>query len=259
MPQVIITDLDGTLLRTDKNISDYTVCVFEKCRQRGIKIIIATARSEKSTERITKLIKPDIMIYNGGALVKNNKNKIIYERYISAEDSDALLNYLKDNKNIGVVTIETLNNYYVTYKNVAWHSDYKHGIYYDFSRPLSENTYKITVEIHNKKTAEKIKKKFKNIKIIEFAGEDWYGFYHPEAGKYSAIEAVLLKENLKLNDITAFGDDFNDMEMIKNCGTGVAMENGIDELKTVSDHICKSNDNDGAAEWIEKNILNTGN
>jgi len=255
MPKVIITDLDGTLLRTDKTISDYTVSVFEECRQRGIKIIIATARSEKSTERITKLIKPDIMIYNGGALVKNNINKIIYKKYISAADSDEFLNYLKENKDIGVVTIETFNNYYVTYKNVAWHSDYMHGIYYDFSRPLSENTYKITAEIQNKEIAAEIEKKFKKIKTIEFAGENWYGFYHPEASKYSAIEAVLLKENFKLDDITAFGDDYNDMEMIQKCGAGVAMENGIDELKKISDYICKKNNDDGVAKWIEENIF----
>jgi len=254
MPSAIITDLDGTLLRSDKTVSGYTVSIFEKCRQRGIKIIIATARSEKSAERITRLIKPDIMIYNGGSLVKNKANEIIYEKYISTEDSDTLLDDFKNNKNIGVVTIETINNYYVTYKDVSWHSDYMHGIYYDFSKPLSEKTYKITVEIHEKEIANKIKDKLKNIKVIEFAGENWYGFYPNDASKYLAIEEISKKENLKLDEIAAFGDDYNDIEMIEKCGTGVAVENGIDELKKAADYICQSNNKDGVAEWIEMNI-----
>jgi hydroxymethylpyrimidine pyrophosphatase-like HAD family hydrolase len=53
----------------------------------------------------------------------------------------------------------------------------------------------------------------------------------------------------------AFGDDYNDIEMLQRCGTGIAMENGIDEIKKISDYICGSNNKDGVARWIEKNIL----
>ena len=53
----------------------------------------------------------------------------------------------------------------------------------------------------------------------------------------------------------AFGDDINDKEMFSNCGLSVAMDNAIDEIKKIADHICDSNDNDGVAKYLENSIL----
>jgi hydroxymethylpyrimidine pyrophosphatase-like HAD family hydrolase len=50
MAQMIVMDLNNTLLNSDKNISDYSISILEKCRSTGIKIVIATARSKKSAE-----------------------------------------------------------------------------------------------------------------------------------------------------------------------------------------------------------------
>ena len=67
MIKAIVTDLDGTLLRSDKSISEYTLNVLERCRAQGIVIGAATARSENSAKRYLDLIKPEIIISNGGA------------------------------------------------------------------------------------------------------------------------------------------------------------------------------------------------
>ena len=56
-------------------------------------------------------------------------------------------------------------------------------------------------------------------------------------------------------EVAAFGDDYSDVKMIAACGFGVAMSNAIDEVKAVADYICGSNDEGGAARWIEENIL----
>ena len=45
--KAIITDLDRTLLRTDKTVSEYTRTILKKCRDRGIVLMAATARSEE--------------------------------------------------------------------------------------------------------------------------------------------------------------------------------------------------------------------
>jgi hydroxymethylpyrimidine pyrophosphatase-like HAD family hydrolase len=53
----------------------------------------------------------------------------------------------------------------------------------------------------------------------------------------------------------SFGDDKNDLEMIKRCGIGVAVENALDEVKNVAKYVCKSNNDDGVARWLEEYIL----
>ena len=50
--------------------------------------------------------------------------------------------------------------------------------------------------------------------------------------------------------VIAFGDDFNDMEMIQHAGMGVAMGNAVDELKTLADHVTVTNDQDGFAVFL---------
>ncbi|GHU60372.1 Cof-type HAD-IIB family hydrolase [Spirochaetia bacterium] len=255
MAKMIVMDLDGTLLTDDKNISDYTRSILEKCKKNGIKIVIATARSEKSAKRCIELIKPDIMILNGGALVINNNGENIYKKLLSIKTSNGIINECIHNKNVGDLTVETDRDYYVSYKNPAYHPDYMHGKYYDFSKPLSQETYKITVEIFDKETALNIENKFKECKLISFSGENWHRFAHKEGEKMTAIEAISKNKNIPISDIIAFGDDYNDIEMIKKCGTGVAMENGINETKEIAKYICGNNNEDGVGKWIEKNIL----
>jgi len=255
MTQMIVMDLDNTLLNSDKNISDYSISILEKCRSTGIKIVIATARSKKSAERIIKLIKPDFMILNGGSLVINNIEKIIYNKIITKEISNGILFELNKIKDNGYITIETINNYYVNYNNPAWHSDYMHGIYHDFSIPLSENAYKITAELKNNSVIDEIRKKYNDVNIIKFSDLNSYGFYNKEANKYLAIKSIINEENIQIENVISFGDDYNDIEMIEKCGTGIAMENGIDEIKNIAKNICRSNNEDGVANWIENNIL----
>ena len=55
---------------------------------------------------------------------------------------------------------------------------------------------------------------------------------------------------LSPDEIAVFGDDFNDIGMLRLCGRGIAMENAIAEVKQAADEICLSNEQDGVARWI---------
>ena len=61
--------------------------------------------------------------------------------------------------------------------------------------------------------------------------------------------------SIESKDTLAFGDEINDMEMIQMAGTGIAMANASETLKKEADFITLSNDEDGIAYYIEKNIL----
>ena len=61
--------------------------------------------------------------------------------------------------------------------------------------------------------------------------------------------------NISPHDIIAFGDDTNDIKMLKTAGTGVAMGNAINSVKEVADYITESNDNEGISAWINKYLI----
>ena len=73
--------------------------------------------------------------------------------------------------------------------------------------------------------------------------------------KSDAVRRVVEREGADLSAVIAFGDDTNDIEMIRDTGIGVAMANAVDSVKSAADHITASNDEDGVALAIEELLL----
>ncbi|MDE6596860.1 MAG: HAD hydrolase family protein, partial [Oscillospiraceae bacterium] len=88
-----------------------------------------------------------------------------------------------------------------------------------------------------------------------FSGEIWRRFASKKAENAFALEKISERLCISAENIAAFGDDFNDVEMLKYCGTGVAMGNAVEEAKQAADFVCDTNDNDGLAKFIEENFL----
>ena len=88
---------------------------------------------------------------------------------------------------------------------------------------------------------------FKSDKSIEVSSKN--------VSKYAAIKKLADLLNIKNDEIVAFGDSPNDLDMIKNCGFGVSMKNALDEVKKVSDATTvKDHNDDGMTDFL-KNIL----
>ena len=122
-------------------------------------------------------------------------------------------------------------------------------------KPLSCNINKIVAELSDSKIAEEIANK-NNCRLQSYQGEKWYAFLPEKSGKVQAILELVKSLNMDLRDIVCFGDDKNDIGMLQMCGTGVAVSNAVMEVKEYADCITLSNDEDGVADWIEKNVLN---
>mgnify|MGYP001212216607 FL=1 len=83
MTKMVVTDLDDTLLRTDKSISKYTIDIINRVRNQGIKIIFATARGVSTESLIPYELFDGYVLMNGAKAYVNNR--LIYDRTISAD------------------------------------------------------------------------------------------------------------------------------------------------------------------------------
>ena len=128
------------------------------------------------------------------------------------------------------------------------------AVYCDYSSPLDVQANKIVAELPDESVARGIAAKT-NCKLQCYRGEKWYAFIPAGSGKTTAIKALAEAGGISLEDIVAFGDDLNDIEMLKLCGTGVAVSNAIPEVREASDEITLSNDEDGVAEWLAGHVL----
>lgn len=75
------------------------------------------------------------------------------------------------------------------------------------------------------------------------------------ATKWNGIRAMLKAVGIHSREAIYFGDDYDDIESIKNCGMGVAVSNAIEEVLAIADSVAESNDMDGVARYIEENCL----
>lgn len=251
--KMIILDLDGTLLRSDKTISDYTISILERCKQKDIVIVIATGRSEMSAKHYIDMVKPDGIVSNGGSLARYG-GEIIYKSMLSAKISDEIITDLMCKKEFISIRLETEAGYYETYKEVDYPGS-KYAIHHDFQSPLSQDTLKIVAELTCGEVAKEIEEIYPECSMIPFSDEEWYRFANKDSDKMNAIEEIAQSFNIDISQMISFGDDYNDIKMIKYCGIGVAMGNAIDEVKNVANYICDTNDNDGVAKWLEKYVL----
>ena len=79
---------------------------------------------------------------------------------------------------------------------------------------MSEDTYKITIEILNDKVAQEIADKFPQCRMLAFTGENYYRFASKNSSKINAIRETAKSLNIDMSQVVAFGDDYNDFEMI---------------------------------------------
>lgn len=252
--KLIITDLDHTILHTDKTISDYTQYIFKKCSEYGIKTAIATARYKIGAEEFIRILNPDFEITADGTMIHSN-SKLIYGCGFDLKTTNHIISEIMNISKMSEMTV-------ATDIGILWNSNLitsspilNNAIYYDYSKPLENCAYKIVTELPDKDIALNIANKFTECKLICYRGENRYGFINKNAGKVQAIKALAEYLDIGLANIISFGDDLNDIEMLEQCGYGIAVSNAVKEVLNIADFITDNNDEDGVAKFIENNIF----
>lgn len=254
--RILLFDLDGTLLKDDKTISEHTLRTLGKCKKQGHFIGISTSRSEQNCLGFLKKLKPDILITSGGALVRVNGEIICADSFSVPE----VKNFIETTRRFCgpdcEITVDTLDAHYWNYKTDPKEQDQSWGdsVYTDFA-DFEEEALKICVEIASPTLAEELCSHFPALDCLRFSDGDWYKFTKSGITKENAIPAICKACHASVSDIIAFGDDYVDMGMLKSCGTGVAMGNAIPEVKEIADEITLSNEEDGVAVYLEKHFV----
>ena len=249
--KLLLFDLDGTLLRSDKTISRKTLKALQECRKNGILIGVSTSRGEQNALCFIDELQPDVLIASGGALVKYN-GEYIYKAEFSSEETKRMIAIAREVCGSDCeITIDTIDSHYWNYRIDPKKQDHSWGdsIYTDFI-DFEEMSLKMCVEIFEDSQARRLKELLNECDCIRFSDGYWYKFTKKTATKERAIIEVCSVCKIKTEEIIAFGDDYADIGMLKLCGKGIAMGNAINEVKEKADCVIGSNDEDGIAEYL---------
>lgn len=265
---LFISDLDGTLLKSDGTLSDYTAGVLNGLIDNGLNFSVATARSVHSAgPLIGKLkLRLPIVTQNGVFIQHLMSDEKLYCNSFSA-DERYIIKRLFEELNVHPLVFSMLDNK----ERVIWKkgSETKGILSYINSRKndirlrFVENrteflgemfyfTYIGSFESCAKLKCEFAKLDFCNVLFYEdiYSSEYLCEIMPRNATKRNGVLA--LKEMLGFERIICFGDNLNDISMFEIADIACAVENSVDELKCKADYVVPSNDNDGVAGFIKK-------
>lgn len=246
MIRMILTDLDDTLLRSDKTVSPLSVETLRRCRSAGIAVGICTARGESSVLSFIDSIQPDAVISCGGAMVRW-RGGIVRAAQFTPEETQMLIGAgLRMGCNM---TSDTLTGHYRNYREQ--NADSTWGVVHmtDFSGPC-EPSMKVCFEVEDPSVLQDVASAVRNCDWLRFSGTNWYKFTRADATKESAVCALSEHTGIPLAEMMAFGDDYGDAGMLRICGVGVAVANAIPEVRAAADAIAPGNDDDGVAKYL---------
>ena len=250
---VLLFDLDGTLLRSDKTISAAVLAALDDCRRQGIRMGICTARSRQNTLAFLGALRPDFLITSGGALVQEN-GRYIYQSAFSAEETNRIIRTAREICGAECeITADTMDGHYWNYKADPQNLEKNWGgsVYTDFN-DFEQAALKLCVEIFDDAQAERLKAALPETDCIQFSDGFWYKLTPKGTTKETAMLKLCAAGGISLQDMIAFGDDLADIGMLRLAGTGVAMGNALAEVKQAADVVIGSNDEDGIAAYLRE-------
>ena len=244
--KAIITDLDRTLLRTDKSISTYTLDILNACHRAGILIMAATARPERMVTQYHHMLHFDAMTVTNGARI------ILPDRVVvngfSRDSAGKILAGICKHPDI-ILSMETSDGFFASEDIPEWSPI----VYRDFPElPTDGEIYKILVSSKHDSIFQTVENTLTDDAYCTVAGGSLIHVMSRQATKWNGVKTMLETFHVSPDEAVYFGDDNDDIEAIQMCGTGVAVSNAIEPVLAVADEVTESNDEDGVARFIQR-------
>lgn len=270
--KLICLDMDGTLLDTNKKISDRTKNAIKKAHEKGVKIAISTGRVFISAKYYANMlgISAPIIASNGAYIKEKDKEEIIYKSPIDESLCKDIINIAKNYE---------FHFYLNTCDTIISAKPYPKGYtYLEMSNELPDDM-KVHLEVNTNleeeatnrngqivkaicisddremlENARKEVESLGNLEIVSSLGDN-FEIMNKEVSKGKGVKVLADFYGISQDEVICMGDGENDLSMIKYAGLGVVMGNAPDSIKKYADYIADTNDNDGVAKVIEEFVL----
>lgn len=248
MIKAVFFDVDGTLLsHKQKDVPQSARCALDRLAQLHVDRVVATGRHETELKILpVKDIDFDAYITLNGQLCFDAAGNIFYDNPLPEVDEILRLFY---EKQIPVMLVEK-EGMYINFINEDVRLSHE-----AISTPLpavrdyTGNTlYQAIFYVDREKQAQ-ITRNLKNVEITRWH-ECAVDVVAQGGSKVTGIERYIALKGYDREEIAAFGDGENDMEMLRYAGHGIAMGNADDAVKSVADHVTAHIDEDGIANGL---------
>ncbi|GEN88891.1 MULTISPECIES: Cof-type HAD-IIB family hydrolase [Oceanobacillus] len=280
--KLIASDMDGTLLNENGEISEANAEAVKIAVEKGIEFIVATGRSYHAANiplQAAGITCPVVSLNGAVTYLENGKqiNSIPMDKQVAArianecsklgmyvelftnkgvlsESREHFLDVLIDimrsaNPDISEEEMREMVEQRFQLEEVSFVESLQTAL-----KDENVEIYKILTFAFEENQLEEAKRKLRDETgaVITSSGDTNLEFNHPKAQKGLAIQKYIEDKDWSMEDVMTMGDNWNDASMLEMAGRGVAMGNASDKIKKLCDYETVANDQDGVAKAIEE-------
>ncbi|WP_455618471.1 HAD family hydrolase [Eisenbergiella sp.] len=266
MPATLyISDLDGTLMKSDQTISAFTADAINRLVKQGLHFSYATARSILTASKITANVTAEIpvIVYNGSFIQDSKTHEILYSRFFDKASAGLILRQLLSSGVYPIVYSHSDGREKFSYRRDKLNSgisaflserrnDVRNTPVADAAQLPTDGCFYFTC-IDSEEKLYPLYRHFKEdfycvYQKDIYSGEQWLEIMPAKTSKADAV--LHLARLLGCTRIVCFGDGKNDIPMFHIADECYAVANADPELKAIATGIIPGNNEDGVAKWL---------
>lgn len=264
--KIIALDIDGTLASSSHEILPETQKALIKAQEMGLKVILASGRPTPGMLKLSEALELErfggfVLSYNGGRITNMQTGEVIHEVALTPEEAHEIYDLAKTH-GVNIMAYDALDiiteddDEYIQLEStintmpLVKTESFKTSVVNPTIKTLTTGAPEVIAEIEKHYIAT-FGERFSICRSMPFFLE-----VMPQGiNKALSLGKLLNKLDMTPEDLMACGDGFNDIEMIKYAGFGVAMGNAVDEVKAVADYVTRTNDENGIVDVLEKFVF----
>ena len=258
--KLIASDMDGTLLNSDHSLPDDFFDILKKLEKNGTHFVVASGRAYYT---LYKNFQPysDHISYiceNGACVVENGK--MTYKNMLSKEHLKKCIDLLYDIDDIYVVLCGSKGAYILDLPEWVEEIDsyYSNRFIVEDLRDIDDDIFKIGIYDTKTPHDNSYKRLFPYLNedlSLVISGKYWLDIMNKDVNKGVALQNIQKQFNVGYDETMAFGDFYNDIELLSMAKYSFVMENANEDMKIYGKYIAPPNTQCGVTEIIKKYVL----
>ncbi len=248
---VVVLDLDGTLLRSDKTVSSASVRVLQRLLGRGVALVIATARPRRAVWPIlpAPLLRDWVVLYNGSQVW--HREILMQEWTLAPAAVRRLIEICRAACPAAAIGCERDDRLFVTRhftRHWAAAMEEKVGV----AALPAGGVLKTVIDLPEPALEARLRADLPaGCRMVITDGGTLAQIMPAGTSKAEAVRSIVARLRKPMDEVICFGDDENDADLFAACAHSVAMANACTAVSRLATHRTASNDEDGVARFLE--------